>query len=136
MTSFDSQLKFWSTPELVSCLFPFLDLPSMSKLNQAHKLVARILQDNPSNWKILVKRCCPFSENRPHGEPCWTRWVRNMLESFKPDLTKFTEVLREMKDPKLSMLELIHVICERFPPYPGSRSWCKYFPNICTTIFI
>ena len=114
MTSFDAEVKFWSTPELVASLFPFLDVASLAKLAQAHKKVARILQDNPSTWKILVKRCCP--ENRPHDEPCWTRWVGDQLELFKPDVTNLTEILREMKNPKPSMLELLHVICERFPP--------------------
>ena len=116
MTSFDTEVKFWSTPELVASLLPFLDVASLAKLAQAHKKVARILQDNPSTWKILVKRCCPFTENRPHDAPCWTRWVGDQLELFKPDVTNLTEILREMENPKSSMLELLHVICERFPP--------------------
>ena len=115
MTSF-AELKFWSNPELVAALFPFLDGDSMSKLAQAHQLATRILQDNPLLWKILVKRCCPFSERRPNHEPCWTRWVYDLLGSFKPDVTNLTDILRQMKDPKQSMLELLHVICERFPP--------------------
>ena len=116
MTTFDAVLKFWSTPELVSTLIPFLDGASMSKLAQAHQLTARILQDNPANWKILVKRCCPFYESRPDDEPCWTRWVGDQLGFVKTDMTNLTDILKEMKDPKLSMLELLHVICERFPP--------------------
>ena len=116
MSSFDAKLKFWSTPEMVATLFPFLDLLSMSKLAQAHKLVAKILQDNPSTWKILLRRCSPFFENRPHDQPDWTRWVNYLLLSNKPDVTNLTEILREMKDPKMAMLELLHVICERFPP--------------------
>ena len=116
MTSFDAVLKFWSTPELVSSLFPFLDGVSVSKLAQAHQLTPGVLQDNPANWKILVKRCCPFSKNRPDHEPCWTRWVGDQLENLKTDVKNLIDILKEMKDPKLSTLELLHVICERFPP--------------------
>ena len=119
MEDINYEQKFWSTPELVESLFPFLDALSIATLAKVHKLTARILQDQTSAWKVLVKRCCPFFEHRPENEYVgyfWVGWVDHQFEEKRADVRDLTRILKEMSDPTVPLLELLHVICERFPP--------------------
>ena len=106
---------FWLTPELVDKLVPFLDAKSLSSLAQASKFAARVLEGD-SVWSKLVRRCVPYTENRPEKMQSFTAWIGSTFKEKKTNLNHLVKILKEMKNTKVPLLELLHVICSRFPP--------------------
>ena len=120
----DAEKKFWRTPELVECLLPYLNTRSVSKLAQAHQLTVEVLQGT-ALWNKLVFRSCPYywSRNTSLYSGVPEKWKRKFhkwtVESFAVHSTPIrwlVAILKKMENPKDSLLELLHVICERFPP--------------------
>ena len=96
-------------------LIPYLDVESVSKLAQAHRLTAQVLQEGTRGWGNLVKRSCPFYEHT--GLPVeYSGWVEERLSTQETNIAHLTSILKTMENPKKPLLELLHVICERFPP--------------------
>ena len=124
-----SELRFWWSEELAENLFRFLDAFSMASFAHVHPLAAKILQEKTSSWKILVRRCCPFfalplfSDNES-----WTYWIEAQLNEKKTVMRHLTTILKQMKNPKVPLLELLHVICERFPPVLD-ESYTRWKPS-------
>ena len=93
----------------------------MSELAKAHQLTAQVLEEGTRTWEKLVKRSCPFYEH--YKELDYTNFhvsyrgcVEDRLSRQKVNISHLTSILREMENPKLPLLELLHTICERFPP--------------------
>ena len=113
-----AEKMFWQTRELVDKLVPFLDVESVSRLAEAHHLTAQVLQDTSRTWKKLVERSCPYYE---HVED-FSYWARNYHDcvteraSKEENISHLTRILKEMENPKVPLVELLHVICNRFPP--------------------
>ena len=114
---------FWRTPELVDKLIPHLDVESVSELAQVHQLTAQVLQEGTRGWANLVKRSCPFYEHKglpveeySGWEDIYHDWVDERLSTQETNIAHLTRVLKRMENPKKPLLELLHVICERFPP--------------------
>ena len=113
-----AEKTFWKTPELVDKLIPFLDVESVARLAEAHQLTAQVLEDATSSWNTLVKRNCPYYE---HVEE-FSYWAKNYHDCVKERVSKedsisqLTRILKKMENPKVPLLELLHVICNRFPP--------------------
>ena len=106
---------FWSTPELVDKLVPFLDAKSLSSLAQAHRFTAKVLE-GVAVWSKLVRRCVPYTENRPEEVQSFTAWIGSTFKEKKTNLNHLVKILKEIKNPKVPLRELLHVICDRFPP--------------------
>ena len=108
--------KFWGTPELVDILFPFLDVASILSLAQSNfsseedSLVLSVLQ-RPLVWKKLIERSLPKIPNETfeHQE--------NELEIKKSTIECLTEILKMFKDPVTLEMDLLLLICKRFPPF-------------------
>ena len=78
-----------------------------------HKLTVRLLHGTPS-WDKLVRRSCPYNENKNEG--VFLDWIEDQAVSQSGPIKWLANILVEMKKPEDSMMELLHVICERYPP--------------------
>ena len=99
-SALDAVTKFRETPELVERLLPFLDSYSVWSLGQAHPPALQILKGSSLIWKDLVRRSCS-------------------------DLEHLIKILKDMKIPKLFLLELLDTICERFPQTTPSKDFVQ-----------
>ena len=61
-------------------------------------------------WTKLVRRVCPNDTDDVLGEP--EESIANQRRKVMP----LVEILKMMEDPNILLLDLLHVICERFPP--------------------
>ena len=103
--------KFWTTPELVEGLLPFLDPPSLLKLSKAHPLIVGIML-GPYNWISFVRRTCPYP---PAGEGERVS-IEEYVEQNMANGRAIVGILHMMGNPQFHILELLEIICERFPP--------------------
>ena len=116
-----AERKFWRTPELVEKLLPLLDARSTSRLAHVHHLTVELLQA-ASFWNDLIRRTCPYNELMPDNEFSLYReseygiWVEQKFHNHQRVINPLTSLLRKMGNPKVSLLELLHVVCERYPP--------------------
>ena len=109
-TQEDTERQFWRTPELVEQLLPFLDGPSTLALVEALPLALEVIQ-RKSMWTKLVKRVCPFGTDDVLAEP------EEMVTNQRRRVMPLVEILKMMEDPNLLLLDLLHIICERFPTF-------------------
>ena len=109
-----AERKLWGVPDLVESLLLFLDARSTLTLVKVLPLALDIIQMK-SMWSKLVKRVCPYDTQDVVSE-------QEFLEGFaaeKMELILLTEILKVMtKAPNPRLLDLLDVICERFPPVP------------------
>ena len=95
---------FWRTPELVDSLLPFLDGDSTLILAKVLPLALNIILGKTS-WRKLVRRICPHDSD-----------FEEALVSNKKRMLVLADILKMAEEPKPLLLDLLHVICERFPP--------------------
>ena len=107
----ENEKKFWRTPELVDRLMTFLDGHSTLSLVKALPLAFDMIEGK-SSWIKLVRRVCPYVED---GVVSCEEWKEQVAKERK-DVRSLVEILKMMKDPSPPLLDLLHVICERFPP--------------------
>ena len=118
-----AEKMFWGNPELLDKLISYLDVQSVSELAQAHQLTAQVLQENTVTWDKLVKGSCPYYEHTelPVDEDLsleerYHDWVEEKLSTHQTNISHLTRILKRMENSKVPLLELLHDICERFPP--------------------
>ena len=107
--------KFWETPELVEMLLPFLDVKTTQNLAQSHLLNIQILQGSLV-WNKLIRRTVPSDQNLLEL-PWQQRETPILTRKFK--LAPLIQILKMMKDQKPSELDLLNLICERYPSRPS-----------------
>ena len=93
-------------------LLPFLDHKATSVLAQAHVKTRNILQGSYV-WNKLIRRCCPYDEHEkdfPKGFP-------SLLQEKIKVIKHLVAILKLMRDPRPLLLDLLDLICERFPPH-------------------
>ena len=127
MSNREAERSFWMTPELVENLLSFLDPASILALAKTHPLTREVLQGG-FNWTRFLKRSCPkqsftlrprFQRLLPQDEP-WTHKLRivSLMEHYaSQDLEPIIEILLIIGKPESHLLQLLDLICERFPPY-------------------
>ena len=103
-------IAFLWTPELVEHLLSFLDAPSILNLARAHAYTMHVLQ-KPLVWAKVIRRACPFGkeEDRSLLNTIMVERKRDQVRA----LVGLLELLEDRDDHHLNLLELI---CERFPP--------------------
>ena len=119
----DAEKIVLGTPELVEKLLSYLDLPSIKHLAEFHKVTRGIL-GNTFAWSKVIKRTFPEDEITN----TWTRFISGddtMMASERQKARLLGKILGLMKRSERAELEmdLIHIICERFPilnPRTGS----------------
>ena len=107
---------FWNTPELIERLLPYLDAESTKCLAEAHDLTQETLLTRDSIWNKLLRRTFSYSKN--------TRWDEEKVEeeTLMPKARLLAQILKMASDPKSLQLDLLHVICEKFPPFVEDSS--------------
>ena len=100
------EYNFWKNPQLVEKLISFLDTGSLKCLAEAHKLTLQTLQ-RASVWNKLLSRTflCRFRNE-------------TMLEekALIAKASALAVILKMLEDSKPLQLDLLHIICKRFPP--------------------
>ena len=100
--------KFLETPELVEMLLPFLNAENTLAFAESGVINIKILQGTLA-WKKLVRRTIPSNRNPVYNN---SRDIQNRYNEVAP----LIEILMMMQDCKSSELDLLNLICERFPP--------------------
>ena len=100
--------KFWKTPELVEMLLPFLNAKNTLNLARTRLFNIQILQGFLV-WNKLIRRTVS------RKLPC-------IGVLAKPDLAPFIPILKMMKDHKPSLLDLLNLLCKRYPSRPPELS--------------
>ena len=95
--------RFWRSPDLVSQLLPFLDSSSTLALASVQPLVVQLLQRS-SIWKGLLRRSTIEDFD-------------DYDENNKSTVEDLVGILKMMGDPVPLLLELLHIICEKFLNY-------------------
>ena len=107
---YDAARMFWSTPELVEQLLPFLDAGSTNQLAEAHQLTLQILGKALTCHK-LTKRTFPVEKNLHLDQDV------TLLASEKAKARTLAGILSMIPSSQRPELEvgLLHAICNRFP---------------------
>ena len=92
---------------MVERLMPFLDGKSALALVKALPLALEVIQKK-SLWIKLVEQECPYPE-----DPYEDAFVMN---SGVEEVMTLAEILKLFEDPNPFLLDLLHIICERFRP--------------------
>ena len=111
--------KFWEIPELLEMLLPHLDSASILELAKAHRPTIQILQCG-SNWDKLIQRTSPYSARKSLGAVYLkgnsdSSWLTKNLEAKKAELLPLIKMLAMMEDPQDCLVNLLDLICTRFP---------------------
>ena len=93
--------KFCGCPELVEKLLSCLDINSIHSLCQALPSVVKVVRGN-TFWNKLIRRTC-ITPVLTLTVPGWTR------------LSHLLGILKLMKDPGSPLLDLLDLICEKYP---------------------
>ena len=104
-------IAFLWIPELVEHLLTFLDAPSILNLARAHDYTVHVLQ-KPLVWEKVIRRACPFGREVEDGSLLNTIMVERKRDQVRA-LVGLLELLEDRGDHHLDLLKLI---CERFPP--------------------
>ena len=134
MSSMEAEIDFWQTPEIVEHLLTFMDATSILNLAHTHGLTVQILQ-NASFWTKLIRRTCPFGEEEEDRslqdaivqrkrKP--VRILLELLELCQDQDQQPVENEESVEDQEEDSkhLELLKIICQRFPPIAdGPGSW-------------
>ena len=118
--------KFWNTPELIEKLLPYLDTNSTKCLAEAHDLTQETLQRD-SVWHKLVRRTFPPFTDPWGGVNLWHEGELEkevLLPSKRLKARALAELLKMANYPKSFQLDLLHVICEEFPPDEDNVDLC------------
>ena len=104
---------FWTNPDLVEILLPFLDPPSLLELARVHPLTRGIMQGNII-WGKFVRQNCPH--------PDWVRTLplshqeyNELSEECMAGIGPIIEILQTIGNPTSHLLKLLEFICESFP---------------------
>ena len=105
----DAERTFWQVPELIEYMLPFLDGESLLNLAKVHPLTTKVLKNKSKMrskmWKGLVSQI---------HEPWWTE---------ERDLQVLKDLLQLMGAPETLLLELLHMICEKYPSEEDEPYW-------------
>ena len=96
---------------------------SLSQLCRAHQLSSQLLQlQGTISWNNLVANSYPYIQNFYAAPACWKwdvqfhGWIEDQILQHRANIGWLIAILKKMKSPRVSLLELLHGICERFPP--------------------
>ena len=99
------EYNFWKNPQLAEKLISFLDTGSLRCLAEAHKLSLKTLQ-RASVWNKLLSRTflCRLRNETMLEE-----------EALLAKASALAEILKMFEESKPLRLDLLHMICKRFP---------------------
>ena len=116
----DAEAKFWEIPELKEKLLLYLDPYSTLCLVQSRVCSVQFLKGR-TVWKRLVRRTCPYGPRIGfHGLRCIG--CIDCIGTKSAGLLHLAQILKTFQDPKDLVIDLLHVVVERFPPPQSERS--------------
>ena len=116
----DAEAKFWEIPELMENLLPFLDPYSTLCLVQS-KVCSLQFLNGGIVWRRLVRRTCPYGPKICfHGLRCIG--CMDCMGKNSAGLLHLAQILNTFQDAKALVIDLLHVVVERFPPPQNENS--------------
>ena len=111
--------KFLDNPDLVEKLLPYLDVFTVILLAESRvSCTVKLLQKSSAVWTKLVRRTFPGNQNwfdHPSSGRYWN-FVKERFEEERIQILHLTSILAMMDNPKSHTLDLLEIICEKFPP--------------------
>ena len=104
----EAEKIFWRSSELVEILISFLDPVSILALAKTSSLVREVLQRG-LNWSRLIKRTCP--EQLIILQQPFEQGLATAEKALEPII----EILKVLDKSEYHLLQLLDIICERFP---------------------
>ena len=126
--------KFWGSLDLVEKLLPYLDVFTIILLAESRiSCTIQVLQKSSAVWIKLVRRTFPGSQtwtDYPSSGRYWN-FVKERFEEEKIQILHLTSILAMMDNPKSHTLNLLEIICEKFPPVERSGKSDFYIKLAC-----
>ena len=113
-------IAFLWIPELVEHLLTFLDAPSILNLARAHDYTVHVLQ-KPLVWEKVIRRACPFGREEEDRSLLNT----TIVERKKDQVRALVGLLELLEDRDNHHLDLLKLICERFPPLRHGQQYVQ-----------
>ena len=126
----DAEEKFWEIPELVEKLLRFLDSYSTLCLVRSQVCSVQFLRSR-TVWSRLVRRTCPYDGPRIGYWRCMG--CLTCTEKKSAGLMHLAEILKTVEEPEDLVVELLHVVAERFPP-PPHRDYYSRSSHVVDTL--
>ena len=128
MPASEAEKKFWNCRELVERLFVYLDISSLAALLEAHKKIIGILTKGSVNWNNLTRRTVAGWDKEKDFTELQTRCeagdvgdiVRDseQKQQIMDNMLDLVKIMRMMSKIPGGPLDLLDLICERFPALP------------------
>ena len=96
---------------MVDRLMTFLGGQSTLALVKALPLALEVIQRR-SMWTKLVRRVCPYDTDDGESD-------EEVVANYRSKVMNLVEILRMTEDPNPLLLDLLHIICKRFPSVDG-----------------
>ena len=97
-------------------LLPMLDTHAVWSLATAQPLIVKVVQ-NSLTWNQIIRRSSYYDEHTERVSYQARRSFEDSLELNRTEMSYLSGVLKKMEDPKPHLMELLDLICERFPPH-------------------
>jgi len=130
--------KFWGSLDLVEKLLPYLDVFTIILLAESKiSCTIQILQKSSAVWTKLARRTFPgnhtwsdqWSDYSSSGR--YWNFVKERFEEEKIQVLHLTSILAKMDNPKSHTLNLLEIICEKFPPIERSGRSDFFIKLVC-----
>ena len=116
----DAEAKVWEIFELKEKILLYLDPYSLLCLVQSRVCSVQFLTGK-TVWKRLVRRTCPYGPRISVAGPQCIG-CKDCIGTKSAGLLHLAEILKTFQDPKALLIDLLHVVVDRFPPPENERS--------------
>ena len=128
MPASEAEKKFWNCRELVERLFVYLDISSLAALLEAHKKIIGILTKGSVTWNNLTRRTVAGWDKEKDfiklRTSCEAGDVGDIVrdseqkQQIMDNMLDLVKIMRMMSKIPGGPLDLLDLICERFPALP------------------
>ena len=128
MPASEAEKKFWNCRELVERLFVYLDISSLAALLEAHKKIIGILTKSSVTWNNLTRRTVAGWDKEKDfiklRTSCEAGDVGDIVrdseqkQQIMDNMLDLVKIMRMMSKIPGGPLDLLDLICERFPALP------------------
>ena len=137
MSNIEAEKSFWMTPELMENLLSFLDPGSIlalaKSLGKTHSLNTKLLLSGTVWTKFLERSFPKQSSTLRMCFPWFPQHFATGRTNIHPSivLEPIIKILLLIGKPESHLLQLLDLICDRFPPYISERGTPDHVKVVC-----
>ena len=133
MSKMEAEKSFWMTPELMENLLSFLDPASILALAKTHSLTTEVLLSRTIWTKFLERSFPKQSSTMQMCFPWFPQHFATGRTNIHPSivLEPIIKILLLIGKPESHLLQLLDLICKRFPPYISERGTPDHVKVVC-----